>query len=341
MTPDEEPHPDPHQAVGAYALHALPPDEEAVFERHLDTCAACRRELAELTEAAARPAERSEHGEAVRGPVGLGGERVGDGVGVEEVGDGGRGGAVPEGVAAQHGMVTAADEGHARVCRRVPRPAHIGRRVPGRGDVVPFAVQDDESAAGQLLHRLARRAPRRQGQYRAHARVRGGAQCGPAAHGVADQHGGHRAGEFGDPAQRPVGVRYGVGVGAVPALEAVAHAGQQDVLAAQFGGQRPQERVHAQCGEVPWPGRAVAELPSAVQDQHRRPGPRRKEPWHERGRVSGRGRQPGLDLGPCLVLRGHGGYSCLRLPSWSLRSAPSHRRGGRGKNPLVRATYSA
>ncbi|MEU8756576.1 anti-sigma factor [Streptomyces chartreusis] len=50
MTPDD----DPHLAAGAYVLHALPPDEEAAFERHLDSCPACRREVAELTEAAAR-----------------------------------------------------------------------------------------------------------------------------------------------------------------------------------------------------------------------------------------------------------------------------------------------
>ncbi|QKZ18387.1 anti-sigma factor [Streptomyces chartreusis] len=50
MTPDD----DPHLAAGAYALHALPADEEADFERHLDACPACRREVAELTEAAAR-----------------------------------------------------------------------------------------------------------------------------------------------------------------------------------------------------------------------------------------------------------------------------------------------
>ncbi|MFJ5776417.1 anti-sigma factor domain-containing protein [Streptomyces sp. NPDC093094] len=45
---------DPHLAVGAYVLHALPPDEEAAFERHLDGCEACRREVAELTETVAR-----------------------------------------------------------------------------------------------------------------------------------------------------------------------------------------------------------------------------------------------------------------------------------------------
>ncbi|PKT68081.1 hypothetical protein CW362_36850 [Streptomyces populi] len=50
MTAEE----DPHQPVGAYVLHALPPNEEAAFERHLDGCPACRREAAELAEAAAR-----------------------------------------------------------------------------------------------------------------------------------------------------------------------------------------------------------------------------------------------------------------------------------------------
>ncbi|EDY53538.1 MULTISPECIES: anti-sigma factor [Streptomyces] len=50
MTAEE----DPHQPVGAYVLHALPPNEEAAFERHLDGCPACRREVAQLAEAAAR-----------------------------------------------------------------------------------------------------------------------------------------------------------------------------------------------------------------------------------------------------------------------------------------------
>ncbi|OIJ65310.1 anti-sigma factor [Streptomyces mangrovisoli] len=44
---------DPHAAVGAYVLHALPPAEEAVFENHLAECAACRREVDELRESAA------------------------------------------------------------------------------------------------------------------------------------------------------------------------------------------------------------------------------------------------------------------------------------------------
>ncbi|MET9730570.1 anti-sigma factor [Streptomyces sp. NPDC006458] len=49
MTPED----DPHLAAGAYVLHALPQDEEAAFERHLETCPDCRREVAELAETAA------------------------------------------------------------------------------------------------------------------------------------------------------------------------------------------------------------------------------------------------------------------------------------------------
>ncbi|MFD4137634.1 anti-sigma factor [Streptomyces sp. NPDC058572] len=45
---------DPHQAVGAYVLHALPADERAAFENHLAGCAACAQEAAELAAAAAR-----------------------------------------------------------------------------------------------------------------------------------------------------------------------------------------------------------------------------------------------------------------------------------------------
>ncbi|MGP4091372.1 anti-sigma factor domain-containing protein [Streptomyces sp. KR55] len=44
----------PCSEVGAYALHALPPDEEAAFENHLASCAACRREADEVTQTAAR-----------------------------------------------------------------------------------------------------------------------------------------------------------------------------------------------------------------------------------------------------------------------------------------------
>lgn len=36
----------PHEMVGAYALHALDEDEARAFEQHLATCAECREELA-------------------------------------------------------------------------------------------------------------------------------------------------------------------------------------------------------------------------------------------------------------------------------------------------------
>lgn len=45
---------DVHALAGAYALDALPADERAFFERHLAMCDACRAEVAELTETAAR-----------------------------------------------------------------------------------------------------------------------------------------------------------------------------------------------------------------------------------------------------------------------------------------------
>ncbi|MGW5781993.1 anti-sigma factor [Streptomyces sp. NPDC003863] len=44
----------PHEAVGAYVLHALPPAEEAAFENHLAGCASCRREADELRRTTAR-----------------------------------------------------------------------------------------------------------------------------------------------------------------------------------------------------------------------------------------------------------------------------------------------
>ncbi|MFI5824188.1 anti-sigma factor domain-containing protein [Streptomyces rishiriensis] len=51
MTTREE---DPHLAVGAYVLHALPPADEAAFENHLAGCEQCRREAGALLETAAR-----------------------------------------------------------------------------------------------------------------------------------------------------------------------------------------------------------------------------------------------------------------------------------------------
>ncbi|MGW5736718.1 MULTISPECIES: anti-sigma factor [Streptomyces] len=45
---------DPHLLAGAYALHALPPDEAVAFEAHLDACEQCRREVREFTATAAR-----------------------------------------------------------------------------------------------------------------------------------------------------------------------------------------------------------------------------------------------------------------------------------------------
>ncbi|MGW7064198.1 anti-sigma factor [Streptomyces sp. NPDC054904] len=40
--------PDPHASLGAYLLHAMPPDEEDDFARHLAGCVSCRREAAAL-----------------------------------------------------------------------------------------------------------------------------------------------------------------------------------------------------------------------------------------------------------------------------------------------------
>ncbi|MFK4107180.1 anti-sigma factor domain-containing protein [Streptomyces sp. NPDC002176] len=45
---------DPHTLTGAYALHALPDDERADFERHLSGCPSCAREVEEFEAAAAR-----------------------------------------------------------------------------------------------------------------------------------------------------------------------------------------------------------------------------------------------------------------------------------------------
>ncbi|MYX30654.1 anti-sigma factor [Streptomyces sp. SID8381] len=50
---------DLHALTGAYALHALPDDERAAFERHLAGCSPCAREVAEFTATAARLAVAS------------------------------------------------------------------------------------------------------------------------------------------------------------------------------------------------------------------------------------------------------------------------------------------
>lgn len=46
-------HVDPHDSSGAYAVHALSEDERVDFERHLEWCESCRREVAELQATAA------------------------------------------------------------------------------------------------------------------------------------------------------------------------------------------------------------------------------------------------------------------------------------------------
>ncbi|MFB7091447.1 anti-sigma factor domain-containing protein [Streptomyces sp. NPDC056296] len=45
---------DLHSLTGAYALHALPDDERAAFERHLTDCGSCEQESMEFAAAAAR-----------------------------------------------------------------------------------------------------------------------------------------------------------------------------------------------------------------------------------------------------------------------------------------------
>jgi anti-sigma factor RsiW len=45
---------EPHTPTGAYAAHALPDGERAAFERHLEACPACAREVRELRATLAR-----------------------------------------------------------------------------------------------------------------------------------------------------------------------------------------------------------------------------------------------------------------------------------------------
>ncbi len=51
---------DLHELAGIYALDALPEDEQARFEEHLEACAACQREVAELQDTMAGLAELTE-----------------------------------------------------------------------------------------------------------------------------------------------------------------------------------------------------------------------------------------------------------------------------------------
>ncbi|MGW5283982.1 anti-sigma factor [Streptomyces collinus] len=69
---------DPHLLTGAYALHALPDDERADFERHLSGCESCAVEVAEFTATAARlasaasePVRAALRGEVLRRVTGV------------------------------------------------------------------------------------------------------------------------------------------------------------------------------------------------------------------------------------------------------------------------------
>ncbi|MGE6737785.1 zf-HC2 domain-containing protein, partial [Streptomyces sp. NPDC059900] len=50
----------PHTPAGAYALHALDPDERARFEEHLALCTDCSQEVAEFDATAARLARAAD-----------------------------------------------------------------------------------------------------------------------------------------------------------------------------------------------------------------------------------------------------------------------------------------
>jgi anti-sigma-K factor RskA len=57
----------PHDDLAAYLLQALTPEEHERFERHVDSCAACRAELAELREPALLGAQAAPPYELPRG----------------------------------------------------------------------------------------------------------------------------------------------------------------------------------------------------------------------------------------------------------------------------------
>src|SRR5690606_3776668 len=111
---------------------------------------------------------------------------------------------------------------------------------------------------------------------------------GPAAHGVTDQDDRDVPGEAGQFPQRPLGVVDRVGVGAVPAADAVAHLRQQDVVG-HGGGDGAHERPPPERRRVPGAGGGAAGVTPAVQEEDGRPRVSRGAPGPQRGGGTTRG----------------------------------------------------
>ena len=149
-----------------------------------------------------------------------------------------------------------------------------GAGVGRWGDGVAVAVQEQDVASGEVVAGVLGGAPGREGDQAGDGRVAAGPQGGAAAHGVADQHGGHRAEVRGEFVECGEGVLGGVGTGAVPAAVAVADGAEGDVGARRRPGQRAQEAVHAQQREVERAGPGEVVLLAAVEDEDGGPGRR-------------------------------------------------------------------
>jgi hypothetical protein len=81
--------------------------------------------------------------EGIGGRVAGGGQGAGWCVGVEEPGDRGGGGAVPEAGAAKHGVVAVADKDHVGTGSGSSGPLYVVGGGAGAGYLVAFAVDED------------------------------------------------------------------------------------------------------------------------------------------------------------------------------------------------------
>ncbi len=178
-------------------------------------------------------------------------------------------------------------------------------------------MQQVEPAAREVVHRFARRTPGGEGHHAVDQGCAGRPQRRPAAHRMADQDHRYVPGESPQPREGRLRVPGGVAAGAVPAAVPVAHLRDQDVAPARRADDGGCEGPHPQRGQVDQGWRLRPLLAPSVQQQDRGRRCRGGRTEHEGAALAGGLRVP---LGPG------------RHPA-----ARRMRRGGRGKNPLVRA----
>lgn len=127
-------------------------------------------------------------------------------------------------------MVAARHQQHAGPGAGGAGAGDVGGGLPGVGDPVTAAVQDEDVSVPQLRDGLPGRAPGSEGHHAAYLRSVRGPQGGPAAHGVPQQDHRHVTDQFAQLGERPYGVRQRLRALAVPAAPAVAHLTQQHVV---------------------------------------------------------------------------------------------------------------